>query len=121
MAQLLHKLVPLLDGLSFDEPRAGDGVSGYQFKPPFSQPQVFDVNVFGVRFQPAVVGSTIRFNSPFGTDTKMTTITTRHQCLTAMEAYKQKSLEEIRLEDYMANRKGSYGSGFVAPFGKGKG
>lgn len=59
----------------------------------------------------AQTGTTIKFNPPTGQDTMLksgvsTNISTRHQCITAMKEYESKSLEELRMEDYLANRKG---------------
>ncbi|XP_069565687.1 nuclear pore complex protein Nup98-Nup96 isoform X1 [Brachyistius frenatus] len=56
-------------------------------------------------------GTTVKFNAPTGTDTMVkagvtTSINTKHQCITAMKEYENKSLEELRLEDYQAGRKG---------------
>lgn len=56
-------------------------------------------------------GTTVKFNPPTGSDTMVkagvtTSINTKHQCITAMKEYENKSLEELRLEDYQAGRKG---------------
>ncbi|GIY84618.1 hypothetical protein CDAR_169222 [Caerostris darwini] len=63
-------------------------------------------------------GTTIKFNPPTGTDTMMkggvsTSIGTRHQCITCMKEYENKSLEELRVEDYTANRKGGSATGVI--------
>ncbi|KAM6341324.1 nuclear pore complex protein Nup98-Nup96-like [Podargus strigoides] len=67
----------------------------------------------GLLFGPtgAPTGTTIKFKPPTGQDTVVisgvsTSIIMKHQCITAMKVYESKSLEELRLEDYQANRKG---------------
>ncbi|BES93176.1 Nuclear pore complex protein nup98 [Nesidiocoris tenuis] len=62
--------------------------------------------------QPASGGTTIKFALVSGTETMVkngssTSISTRHHCITCMKEYENKSLEELRMEDYMAGRKGT--------------
>lgn len=62
-------------------------------------------------FAPGPVGTTVEFVPPCGQDSMSkngvtSEIRTRHQCITAMTEYENKSLEELRMEDYQANRKG---------------
>ncbi|XP_069496441.1 nuclear pore complex protein Nup98-Nup96 isoform X2 [Ambystoma mexicanum] len=69
-------------------------------------------SLFGpTTFTAVPTGTTIKFNAPTGTDTMVkggvsTNISTKHQCITAMKEYETKCLEELRLEDYLVNRKG---------------
>ncbi|XP_055355736.1 nuclear pore complex protein Nup98-Nup96-like [Paramacrobiotus metropolitanus] len=59
----------------------------------------------------ASVGTTVKFAPVMGTDTVMkfglnTNIQTKNFCISMMKEYEeQKSMEELRLEDYQANRK----------------
>ncbi|KAM9331933.1 nuclear pore complex protein Nup98-Nup96 isoform 2-T2 [Pholidichthys leucotaenia] len=69
---------------------------------------LFGSSGFSASQQP---GTTVKFNPPSGNDTMVkagvtTSINTKHQCITAMKEYENKSLEELRLEDYQAGRKG---------------
>lgn len=80
---------------------------------------LFGASAFGAG--PAPTGTTIKFKPLTGTDTMMkngvsSTINTSHQCISCMKEYETKSLEELRLEDYAANRKGGTGS-LVGGFG----
>ncbi|XP_077558826.1 nuclear pore complex protein Nup98-96 isoform X1 [Haemaphysalis longicornis] len=90
----------------------------------FGQTPAANTSLFGTSaFGTATVtsGTTIKFKPPTGTDTMMkngvsSTISTSHQCITCMKEYENKSLEELRLEDYAANRKGG-GQAAMGAFG----
>lgn len=67
-----------------------------------------------------VVGTTIKFNPLLSSDVMIKngsnqSISTRHQCITCMKEYENKSLEELRYEDYQANRKGTASTMFGSP------
>lgn len=58
-------------------------------------------------------GTVIKFNPVSGSDTMMkngvqSSISTKHHSITCMKEYENKSFEELRYEDYAANRKGWY-------------
>ena len=64
----------------------------------------------GTQATQQVVGTTVKFVPTTSQDAisrngQQTTINTNHQCITAMKDYESKSLEELRFEDYQANRK----------------
>lgn len=64
----------------------------------------------GTQAAQQVVGTTVKFVPTTSQDAisrngQQTTINTNHQCITAMKEYESKSLEELRFEDYQANRK----------------
>lgn len=68
--------------------------------------------------QPSGTGS-VKFTPVSGNDTMMKnglqqSISTKHQCITAMKEYEGKSFEELRVDDYQAGRKGhgTYSSNF---------
>lgn len=64
---------------------------------------------------PNATGTAVAKYQPHpGTDTlvkngQTSNVNTRQHCITAMKEYESKSLEELRLDDYMANRKGPQG------------
>ncbi|VDO28688.1 unnamed protein product [Onchocerca flexuosa] len=66
----------------------------------------------------SISGTTVKFEPPTSTDTMLRngtnqTISTKHMCITAMKQYENKSLEELRCDDYLANRKGPQSGGLV--------
>ena len=72
---------------------------------------------FGQQDQPGT--GHVKFNPLNGSDTMMkggvqSQISTRHQCITCMKEYENKSMEELRCEDYIAGRKGGPGLGSCA-------
>lgn len=79
----------------------------------------FGANAFGTKQQQ---GTVIKFQPVISTDTFQTngvtkTFKTKLHCITCMKEYVGKSLEELRWEDYQANRKGPQQQGFGAtPF-----
>lgn len=77
----------------------------------FGQPQSMSANGTAIaKFQPHQGTDTLVKNG------QTNNIQTRNQCITAMKEYENKSLEELRMEDYTANRKGPQ-AGSVQPAG----
>lgn len=72
---------------------------------------------FGQSQQAGANGSAIaKYGALSGSDTVIkggvsSTVSTKQHCITAMKEYEAKSLEEIRIEDYTANRKGPQAGG----------
>ena len=79
-----------------------------------------DITAFNTNYTQGsalMVGTVIKFVPLAGQDTinkngSAQTINTNHQCITAMKEYKGKSIEELRFEDYQANRKTAQTSAF---------
>lgn len=72
--------------------------------------------------QPQTTGTAlVKYNPVPGTDVMMksgasTSINIKHHCITCMKEYENKSLEELRLEDYIAGRKGASNTGMFGGF-----
>ncbi|XP_076068248.1 nuclear pore complex protein Nup98-96 [Oratosquilla oratoria] len=71
----------------------------------------------------AVTGTTIKYNAVTGTDTvsrngQSNSIQTRMECITCMKEYESKSLEELRVEDYLSGRKGPGAGAALGGFGQ---
>uniref|UniRef100_A0A4W5LLJ3 Nuclear pore complex protein Nup98-Nup96 n=1 Tax=Hucho hucho TaxID=62062 RepID=A0A4W5LLJ3_9TELE len=87
------------------------GLFGATNSNPFGGASASLFGASGFTQQAAQPGTTVKFNPATGSDTMVkggvtTSINTKHQCITAMKEYENKSLEELRLEDYQAGRKG---------------
>uniref|UniRef100_A0A0N5CBU3 Nuclear pore complex protein Nup98-Nup96 n=1 Tax=Strongyloides papillosus TaxID=174720 RepID=A0A0N5CBU3_STREA len=71
---------------------------------------------------PAVVGTTIKFEPVITSDTMMRNgknenTQVKLMCITIMKQYESKCLEELRVEDYLANRKGPQAGSTTGFFG----
>ncbi|KAK0182886.1 hypothetical protein PV327_000973 [Microctonus hyperodae] len=65
----------------------------------------------GTNATTGITGTVVKFNPVQGTDTMVKNgvsqnISTKHHCIMCMKEYENKSLEELRLEDYTAGLKG---------------
>ena len=103
----------------FGQPQAQPAQTTGLFAQPTSQPaptgsmfggSTFGASTFGSTAAAGPVGTTIKFNPPTGSDSMVKnntqqTISTSHQCISCMKDYENKSLEELRFEDYSAGRK----------------
>ncbi|XP_061394699.1 nuclear pore complex protein Nup98-Nup96 [Musca vetustissima] len=116
----------------FGQPAASTSASGFST---FGQAAPTTTSVFGSSTtsafgQPANAAaaanpgtSIAKYVPTIGTDTLMkggqpNNVNTKQHCITAMKEYEGKSLEELRMEDYLANRKGPQ-SGTTTGFGFG--
>ncbi|KRT79838.1 hypothetical protein AMK59_6792, partial [Oryctes borbonicus] len=91
--------------------------AGSMFQPSSSSGLFGNTSTFGGG--QAQTGTVNKFVPVTGTDTvqkagAVQSINTKHYCITCMKEYENKSLEELRWEDYQANRKGQQSS-FGAP------
>uniref|UniRef100_A0A6A7FXC8 Nuclear pore complex protein Nup98-Nup96 n=2 Tax=Hirondellea gigas TaxID=1518452 RepID=A0A6A7FXC8_9CRUS len=82
--------------------------------------------LFGANTGTNIVGTTIKYQPVTGTDTMTrngvtSNIQTRIAVITCMKEYEGKSLEELRVEDYIANRKGPGQTGALMTGGFGSG
>lgn len=88
----------------------------------FGQPQA--VTVGGAAGGPNPGTSLVKYQPTIGTDTLMkagqpNNVNTKQHCITAMKEYEIKSLEELRFEDYISNRKGPQAGTAPGAFGFG--
>lgn len=116
-------------GYSFPTPQSGlFGQSATTQQPqqpsnmfqPSTSSNIFGASTGGFGMAPQT-GTTIKFTPVTGTDSMQksgstTVINTKHHCITCMKEYENKSFEELRMEDYAANRKGPQ-AGSTSAFG----
>ncbi|XP_055697844.1 nuclear pore complex protein Nup98-Nup96-like [Phlebotomus papatasi] len=96
----------------------------------FGQQTTGNSSIFGATATPAFgvaapgAGGTAlaKYQPSIGTDTLMkngqlSSVSTKQHCITAMKEYEEKSLEELRMEDYVASRKGPQAGAVGGIFG----
>ncbi|KAJ1527107.1 hypothetical protein ONE63_008642 [Megalurothrips usitatus] len=95
----------------FGQPQAQPSQTTSVFAQTSTQsPSIFAQGLSGFR-NPTQQGTVVKYQPTTGTDTIVKqghnhTVSTRHCCISTMKEYENKSLEELRYEDYLANRKG---------------
>lgn len=77
----------------------------------FGQPQMGSNGTANPKYTPQMGSDTFVKNG------QSSSVNTKQHCITAMKEYEGKSLEELRLEDYMANRKGPQAGAPAGLFG----
>nr|CDS27270.2 nuclear pore complex protein Nup98 Nup96 [Hymenolepis microstoma] len=85
------------------------------------QTNVFGSSVFGGAGA-AISGTTVKFNPPLVNDLvqkngQKVQVNAKHMCISAMKEYSDKSMEELRVEDYMQNRKSGSAAATKSIFG----
>ncbi|XP_028158678.1 nuclear pore complex protein Nup98-Nup96-like [Ostrinia furnacalis] len=113
---------PATGGLFGSTPAAGTGLFGQQNNSMTGGGLFNNTSAFGQQ-QTATGTGHVKYNPVVGTDVVVKSgtsqnISIKHHCITCMKEYENKSLEELRLEDYTAGRKGATGGvfgGFGAP------
>ncbi|VDL63635.1 unnamed protein product [Hymenolepis diminuta] len=82
---------------------------------------VFGSSVFG-EASTTISGTTVKFNPPLVNDLvqkngQKVQVNAKHMCISAMKEYSDKSMEELRVEDYAQNRKSGAAAGSKSIFG----
>ncbi|KAM7537618.1 hypothetical protein Aperf_G00000065908 [Anoplocephala perfoliata] len=85
------------------------------------QPSVFGGSVFG-NASAGIIGTTVKFTPPVINDVvqkngQKVQVNAKHMCISAMKEYAEKSMEELRAEDYLQNRKTGSAGGAKSIFG----
>nr|CDS17585.1 nuclear pore complex protein Nup98 Nup96 [Echinococcus granulosus] len=82
---------------------------------------MFGGSVFGGVTTP-IQGTSVKFNAPLVSDTvqkngQKVPVNAKHMCISAMKEYIDKSIEELRVDDYLQNRKSGSATGTKSIFG----
>ncbi|KAL5961216.1 Nuclear pore complex protein Nup98-Nup96 [Taenia solium] len=85
------------------------------------QTSMFGSSVFGSATAP-IQGTPVKFNAPLVNDiiqknNQKVQVTAKHMCISAMKEYSDKSIEELRVDDYLQNRKSGSAVGAKGIFG----